>query len=298
MQRIITALLLCLIALPAAAKLRVFACEPEWAALTRELAGDRVDVFAATTAQQDPHYLQARPALIAQLRQADLAVCTGAELETGWLPMLQRRANNRRVATGAPGYLEAASVVKLLDVPERVDRADGDVHASGNPHLHLDPRNITRVAEALSARLIALDAANRKHYEERRDGFLRRWQAAIARWEARAEPLRGMPVVVAHRSWTYLEDWLGLERVAALEPKPGVPPSSGHLATVLRQAEQAGAVAALYAAYQDPRSAEWLAARAPVSAVALPYTVGGTKAAADLFGLFDDTIGRLLEARP
>lgn len=297
MRRLLLALVLLAIAVPAEAKLRVFACEPEWAALVEELAGEQARIFTATTAQQDPHHIQARPALIAQLRQADLAVCTGAELELGWLPMLQRRANNPRVAAGGPGYFEAAGAVRLLEVPDRVDRADGDIHAAGNPHLHLDPRNIARVAEALRERLIALDPEHADHYRRRSEDFLQRWQAAVARWETRAEPLRGMPIVVAHSNWTYLEQWLGLVRVAALEPKPGIPPSSGHLATVLAQVEAQSAQAVLYTAYQDRRPAEWLAARSPVQPLRLPYTVGGSARATNLFELFEETLDLLLEAR-
>lgn len=297
MRTMIFFIALLMMASPAAAKLRVFACEPEWAALTTELAGDLVEVFSATTAQQDPHHIQARPALIAQLRRADLAVCTGAELEAGWLPMLQRRANNARIQNGGSGYLEAASAVELLEKPQRLDRAEGDVHASGNPHIHLGPHNIGRVAEAISQRLIALDPTNSQLYRERHADFQQRWQTAIARWEKRAAPLRGMAVVVAHSDWVYLEQWLGLERIAALEPKPGVPPSSGHLADILARVQQREVKAVLYAAYQDRRAAEWLAARSAVNPVRLPYTVGGSSRATDLFVLFDETIDLLLEAR-
>ncbi|NLO78965.1 MAG: zinc ABC transporter solute-binding protein [Xanthomonadaceae bacterium] len=280
----------------AAARLQIFACEPEWGALASELGGELVSVFTATTAQQDPHHIQARPALIAQLRRADLAICTGAELEAGWLSMLQRRANNPRTAPGSLGFLEAAAQVELLERPQRLDRADGDVHASGNPHLHLDPRNIARVAAALSQRLIALDPGNADAYRRRGEDFQQRWQAAIATWEQRARPLQGMRIVVAHNDWVYLERWLGLQRIAALEPRPGIPPSSGHLATVLAKVQQEGATAVLYAAYQDRRPADWLAARSPVQPLRLPYTVGGSQRATDLFGLFDETIDLLLEA--
>lgn len=282
---------------PAAAQLRLFACEPEWGALASELGGELVSVFTATTAQQDPHHIQARPALIAQLRRADLAICTGAELEAGWLPMLQRRANNPRITAGSEGFLEAAAFVELKEKPQRLDRADGDVHASGNPHIQLDPRNIAQVAKALSQRLIVLDPDNAQIYQQRSADFQQRWQAAIARWEQRAQPLRGMGVVVAHAGWVYLEEWLGLQRIAALEPKPGIPPSSSHLAAVLAKVQQQDATAVLYAAYQDSRSADWLASRSSVRPVRLPYTVGGSQQAGDLFGLFEDTIERLLEAQ-
>ena len=283
------------VAQPAAAKLRVFACEPEWAALVRELGGGLVEVKSATTGVQDPHRIQARPSLIARMRRADLVVCTGAQLESGWLPLLLRRAANGRIQPGQPGYLEAARFVTLLDRPARLDRAEGDIHPAGNPHIHTDPRNIARVAQALGKRLMTLDPAHRSTYRARLDDFSKRWQAAITRWEAAAKELRGVPVVTQHKGWAYLIRWLGLREVATLEPKPGVPPSSAHLARVLARLEQDPAKMILRAAYQDPRPSEWLAGRAGIPAVVLPYTVGGTREAVDLFTLFDDTLRRLKE---
>lgn len=287
---------LMLLAPTAQAKLEVFACEPEWAALTEVLAGDRAEVFSATTAQQDPHHIQARPSLIARLRQADLLVCNGAELETGWLPMLLRKANNPRVQPGQPGHFEAAEQVELLDKPERLDRSEGDVHAAGNPHIVTDPRRILQVAEALAQRLGQVDAASREHYQQRLAGFQRDWVAAIARWEAAAAPLRGRGIVVRHNDWRYLEEWLGLDRIASLEPKPGVPPSGAHLAEVLERVEARRPDMILYAAFQDDRAARWLAERSGVPVVELPYTVGGSPEAGDLFRLFGDTLQRLLGA--
>src|SRR5262245_16058586 len=130
------------------AALNIFACEPEWGALAKELGGDQANVYVATTALQDPHRIEARPSLIARARNADLLVCTGAELEVGWLPLLQTQSGNSKIQAGQPGFFEAASVVPLLERPARVDRALGDVHPAGNPHLHLDPRNLGRVAAA------------------------------------------------------------------------------------------------------------------------------------------------------
>jgi zinc/manganese transport system substrate-binding protein len=137
-------------ALPARAALNVFACEPEWAALAKEIGGQRVAVASATTAQQDPHHVEARPSLIAHMRRADLLVCTGAELETGWLPVLLARSGNAKVQPGKPGYFEAAAFVELLDVPTTVDRSHGDIHAAGNPHVHTDPRRLAIIAERLA----------------------------------------------------------------------------------------------------------------------------------------------------
>ena len=146
---------------PAFAALNVFACEPEWGALAKELGGDKVSVYTATGALQDPHHVEARPSLIARARNADLMVCTGAELEAGWLPLVQAQAGNPKIRAGQPGYFEAARYVVLLEVPQRVDRAMGDVHAAGNPHIHLDPRNIAKVAAALSERMGSSTAPKR-----------------------------------------------------------------------------------------------------------------------------------------
>ena len=293
MRVLLTALLLVASA-PGFAALNVLACEPEWGALTRELGGDQVRVNVAATALQDPHRIEARPSLIARARDADLLVCSGAELEAGWLPLLQTQSGNAKIQLGQPGFFEAASVVPLLERPARLDRSLGDVHAAGNPHLHLDPRNIERVARALVDRMAELDPAQGARYRERAGMFLGRWAEAIQRWERQAAPLKGMPLVVYHKDLAYLNNWLGMREVGALEPKPGLPPSTAHLTQLLDQLRRTPAKAVVRGAYTDPRPAEWLAERAKMPAVTLPYTVGGTAQAKDLFGLFDDTLTRLL----
>ena len=169
----------------------------------------------------------------------------------------------------------------------------GDVHPLGNPHAHLDPRNVALVATALAVRLAALDPGNAKLYEARVADFQLRWRAAIARWEQQAAPLRDMPVVVIHRDQAYLCHWLGLREVAAIEPKPGVPPSSAYLAELVIRLGAAPPKLILRNAYNDSKAVDWLSERIHVPVVLLPYTVGGTPAAKDLFGLFDDTINRL-----
>jgi zinc/manganese transport system substrate-binding protein len=278
------------------AALNVFACEPEWGALASELGGDAVKVYTATTAFQDPHRIEARPSLIAQMRRADLAVCTGAELEIGWLPILLRQSGNAAIQPGKPGYFEAARQVPMLDKPVALDRSQGDVHAAGNPHIQTDPRNIARVAQALSARLAEIDPDHATLYRTRLADFNTRWNAAMARWQIQAAPLKGMNIVVQHQAFPYMENWLGLKRVAVLEPKPGVEPTLGHLAEVAAQLKAAPAKAVLRAAYQSARPAEWLANHAGLSVVVLPFTVGGSDRAQDLFGLFDDSLAQLLKA--
>ena len=276
--------------------LEILACEPEWGALATELGGDKVRVMNATHALQDPHRVQARPSLLARARSADLLVCTGAELEIGWLPVLLRQTGNPKIQPGQPGYFEAAAFVRLRDLPSRLDRAEGDIHPGGNPHIQTDPRNIAAVAGPLARRLAELDPANAAFYAARERDFSARWQAAIAVWEKRAQPLKGVSIVVQHKGFPYLENWLGLKEVASLEPKPGVEPSAAYLESVLAQLQRAPAQMILRAAYNDGRASEWLAGRAGIPVVVLPFTVGGSDAAKDLFGLFDDTVARLLAA--
>jgi zinc/manganese transport system substrate-binding protein len=284
------------LALPAHAALRVLACEPEWAALAQELGGDLVDATSATTALQDPHQIQARPSLIARVRNADLVVCTGAELEIGWLPPLLQQSGNARVQPGQPGNFAAADFVRKLEIPTQLDRSQGDVHAAGNPHIQTDPRNIAVVATALTARLQQLDAAHGSQYAKRHADFGQRWQEAIGRWTAQAAPLNGAAVVSQHKGFAYLYDWLGLKEVAVLEPKPGVEPTVSHLQEVQATLKARPARMVIYAVYQDPRSSEWLSRNAGLPAVKLPFTVGGSDRAKDLFGLFDDTVARLAAA--
>ncbi len=293
--QLLAALVFAAFAAPALAVLNVFASVPEWGALAEELGGEQVKVYTATNALQDPHHIEARPSLIARARRADLVVATGAELEVGWLPLVLQQSGNARVQPGKAGYFEAAQYVRMLEKPARLDRADGDVHPDGNPHIQTDPRNITRVAAALAARLAELDPANAAVYQARHKAFIGRWTTAIANWERQAAALRGVPILVQHKAFAYLEDWLGLKQVAALEPKPGVEPTIAHLSEVLAKLQQQPVKMVLRAAYQNDRASLWIAERARINAVVLPFTVGGNEAAKDLFSLFDDTIQRLLK---
>lgn len=294
----LASLVLCAPPVHAGDVLKVLATTADWAALTSELGGDKVDVYRATTALQDVHWVEAKPSLVARARNADLLVANGAELEAGWLPVLLQESGNRRIQPGAPGYFEAAAAVKLVDVPARLDRALGDIHAQGNPHLQLDPRNVAAVARALTARLAAVDPPNAAYYRQRGDDFQSRWASALARWSAQAVKLKGTPVVVIHRDQRYLALWLGLDELAAIEPKPGVPPSAGYLAGLVTRLGASPPRLILRNAYNDSKAADWLAAKVHAPVVTLPFSVGGTPQAKDLFTLFDDTLARLLAALP
>jgi zinc/manganese transport system substrate-binding protein len=279
---------------PAYADLNVFACEPEWGALSHEIGGDKVSIYTATTGAQDPHQIQARPSLIAKARTADITVCDGAELEIGWLPMILQQSGNGKIAVGQPGAFDATNYVHLLEQPSRLDRAEGDIHAAGNPHIQTDPRMMPPVAKALAARFSQLDGANAAYYAARLEDFNKRWSAALAKWTAQAAPLKGVNIAVQHHAWIYMEQWLGLHEVVPLEPKPGVPPSSGYLAEVLQKLQATPAKFTIRAAYEDDRPSAFISGHANIPAVTLPFTVGGTDGAKDLFGLYDDTVNRLL----
>lgn len=287
---------LCLLPLTAHAKLDVFACEPEWAALAVEIGGDLVDADSATTALQDPHYIQARPGLIAKVRAADLLVCSGAQLEIGWLPVLLKKSNNRDVMPGTPGYFEASLFVQRLEATSGGDRSQGDIHPQGNPHVQTDPHNVSLIARALTERMAELDPGNAATYRNRFEDFKARFEKAIADWETRAAPLKGKRVITHHKSWVYLERWLGLVEVANLEPIPGLPPTAGHLSKLVTEFGKGGADMIIRAPYQDDRASRWLMERTGIPAIVLPLTVGGSDAATDLFGLYEDTVDRLLDA--
>ncbi len=284
-----------MLATQASAALNVFATLPEWGALAEELGGDKVKVYVATNALQDAHHVEAKPSLIARARSADLVIATGAELEIGWLPLVTQQAGNPAIQPGKPGYFEAAPYVTLLEKPTRLDRAEGDVHPGGNPHIQTDPRNIAKVAAPLAARLAELDPPNAAYYRARHQAFAERWTGAITKWEKDAAPLKGSKIVVQHKAFTYLEAWLALNEIAALEPKPGVEPTTAHLSEVVALLQRQPAKMVLRAAYQNGRASEWIAERAKISVVVLPFTVGGDEQAKDLYSLFDDTIARLLK---
>ncbi len=290
----IAALVLGLAATSTASALNVFVCEPEWGSLVQELAGDTAETTIATTAFQDPHRLQARPSLIAAVRQADLIVCTGADLEIGWLPLLLRRAGNAKIQAGTPGYFLAADYVRRIEIPASIDRAQGDVHPQGNPHIHLHPRNVARVADALAERLRKIDPTNGAHYDSRLDDFQRRWGEATDRWEDRAVPLAGMRLASHHRSFSYLADWLDLDIVATLEPKPGIPASGAQLAALLEQLTPYPPAGVIRTPYENEKPSQWLAERLGIAEIMLPFTIGGTIDSVDLFSLYDETI-RMLE---
>lgn len=288
-------LLLAVFLLPAHAALNVFATVPEWGALAQEIGADKVKIYNATHGLQDPHRIEAKPSLIAQARSAQLVLATGAELEIGWLPVVIRESGNARIQVGQPGYFEAARYVTMLEIPAVLDRAHGDVHAGGNPHIQTDPRNLLKIGEALTARLSEIDPVNAMAYQTNFQTFAGKLRSAITRWEKEAAPLKGVPILVQHKAFPYLQQWLGLKEVGSLEPKSGVEASSAYLAEVVARHAAQPAKFVIRPAYQYDAPSVWIAERTKIPAVALPFTIGGTPEAKDLFSLYDDTIRRLLK---
>ena len=291
---IIVAGLLSAVPFTAMAQVNVFACEPEWAALAEEIGGAKIKTFSATHARQDPHYIRARPSLIAKVRRADLIICSGAELEVGWLPILLQKAGPQVQPNGI-GHLMASQYVPLLGAGANVDRSMGHVHAAGNPHIHLNPHHMVPIAAQVSDRLAKIDPANAAHYQSRLQDFTQRWQQALAQWETRATNLKGAQVVVHHSSLSYLIDWLQMRTVASLEPKPGIPPTTSHLESLLQQLNAAPANLMLRTPYEPDTASLWLSSKTNIPAVVLPYTIDGAANTGDLFALYEATLAVLLD---
>ena len=279
------------------AELRIFSCEPEWAALAREVGGDKVNAFSATHAGQDPHYIRARPSLISRVRRADLLFCSGAGLEAGWLPILMQRGAKSGVQPGKMGHLIAVNHIPVLGKPAVLDRRLGDIHPEGNPHVHMDPRNILTLARELTNRFTVLDDGNADHYRKRLTNFETSWSRALKGWEIRAKKLSGMAVIVHHNSWIYLVSWLGLRQVATLEPKPGLPPTPSHLTKLLKVSRQQTVNAILRTPYDPANGSEWLAIKTGIPAIVLPYTVARDAGPGALARMFERTLSLLETAR-
>lgn len=299
------ALLLSVAATSAKAEaLEVFACVPEWASLVKAIGGDRLaNVTLATSALDNPESMKPTPGLIASLGKADLIVCTGAGLEDTWLPAMLERAGNTKVAKGKPGYFMASDYVKLIeDEADEHDHGhgekkggDGHMHEAGNPHIQGDPNNVRLVAGQLAKRLIALDPEGKDGYTERAKAFINQLTALTKELQAKAKPLKGIDIAVQHGHSVYLLKWLGVHTEATIEPEPGVAPGPAHLTEIIEDVPKHKIRFIIYAPYEDPGPSRYVSERAKIPLVKLPFTVGGTPEANDLFGLYKDSVDRLLD---
>jgi zinc/manganese transport system substrate-binding protein len=265
---------MCLFAAPALAKVRVVATITDLGALAAEAGGELVEVATLARSTQDPHFVDARHSLVLELARADLLVHVGMDLETGWLPTLLTSSRNGGIQAGAPGNLNCATLIQPLEVPaEKIERAMGDIHPGGNPHYTRDPRNAVALVRGMAARLAAVDPGHAAAYQQNAARFEARLREKLAGWEAALRPFRGTPVITFHRSWSYLSAWAGLEQVAFMEPKPGLPPSAQHVAQVLVTARARKVPLVLQEDWYSAQASELVAQKSGARLVRVPGLV-------------------------
>jgi zinc/manganese transport system substrate-binding protein len=282
----------------AQAKVNIFACEPEWAALAKELTGDAATITTAAGGQQDPAKVMVSDKLVAAIRKANLVFCSGEGMESSWLPALLAKTPNPSIKTGNSGNLMAADYVIPLDLPTGFiadtgsNDADATENVGGNPHVHLNPHNIMLVAEELQKRLSEIDPDNRALYDKRYSAFFDHWQDAMDRWEQQSAGLFGLTVATEDDSFAYLVDWLGLVNVGRVEAD-GPHPTDAQLKTLARKIKKRSVRVILRTPFDSNSATKRLADETGARILVLPYTVGGDKDSGDLFALFDRTLSLL-----
>ena len=245
-----------------------------------------------TISEINSYSLYFSPSFLFSIVKADIIFCSGASLEVGWLPLLLQKAKGS-VQSGNDGYLMASEYVKVLEKTMVADRSMGDVHPEGNPHVHLNPHNISLIAKELTKRLELIDATNQSFYRSRLDNFILRWEEAINRWEKNSSDLKGMQVVIHHKTFSYLIDWLELTEVASLEVKPGIPPTASHLKGLLQQFKSKSPDVIIRTPFDPGDGSMWLSEKINTPAIIMPYTINGNDNSADLFALFENSINLL-----
>lgn len=286
------------IAGPAEAKLRVVTTTQDLAAITEAIGGNDVEVASLTPGTRDPHYAVAKPSMIRRVFRADLLVLIGADMEIGWLPPLLQSARNGKVLPGNPGFMDMSRFVQLLGVQSGpVSRALGDVHAKGNPHYWLDPRNGLRMARAIAARLGEIDPDHAEAYQNRFDAFARNMEVKLPEWRAALADLKDQPVIAYHKSFDYLADAFGFRIVDEVEPKPGIAPSAASLGALIQRIERDHISLLIMEPYYERRSARYLNEHTGLRAAVLPQSVGAEKSIKTYFDLFDGIVAAFKAAQ-
>jgi ABC-type Zn uptake system ZnuABC Zn-binding protein ZnuA len=292
------ALLAALVA-PARAKDKpyVVTSTTDLASLAQEVGGDRIQVESIARGYQDPHYVEAKPSFLLKLRKADMVIVVGLELEKSWLPPLITQCGNPRIQIGASGYLDASQFAEILEIPRgEITRAMGDVHPMGNPHYWLDPENGRRIARGIQMKLAQMQPEDAAYFEQRYADFSWRLDEATKKWEERIGPYRGSEVVTYHRSWPNFVKRFGLNVVGYVEPRPGIPPSPGHLVDLIKFMKQRKIRVILVEPYFDLKTPQAVARETGAKVVVLLPSVGGEKEVTDYFKLFDYDLDLLTRA--
>lgn len=279
------------------AKLKVFACFPEWDALVKQIGGDKVDVFTAIGPLKNPDHVDVTPSTISALASADLLVCTGADFEGEWLPGALARANNAKLAEGKPGLFFARDFVEGHEDhhTEEKEKKEGHLHEHGNPHVQGDPYRIRTLAGQLARRMIDIDPSEAKTYGDNAKAFIKELGTLIGTLETKAAALRGINILAQHEHSVYLLNWLKIETAAIVEPHVGVPPGPADLARLIDIVPTSGAKLAIHAAYEDPKSSKYVTDRTNIPLVNLPFTVGGTADATNYIDFYTSSVQRLLD---
>jgi zinc/manganese transport system substrate-binding protein len=259
------------------ARLNVVATTPDLASIAKEIGGDKIELTTMARPTEDPHFVDPKPSFIVKLNKADVLLHGGAELEVGWLPKLVEQARNAKIIGAAKGEVRCCEGVQMLEVPEKLDRSAGDIHAAGNPHFLVDPENAKIVAHHIADTFVSLDAANREFYEANEKRFKAALDAKLAEWQAKLAPFKGEHLVAYHNSWLYFAARFGLKIEIFLEPKPGIPPSPAHLATVMAKMKEQNARVVIVDPYLNRKTAETVARSTGAKVVAVTQFPGGVK---------------------
>ena len=280
-----------------AKKLNVVTATTDLAALAQEVGGDKISVESIAKGYQDPHFVEAKPSFLLKLRQADLLIVVGLQLEIGWLPPLINQSGNARIQVGAPGYLDASQFAEILDIPTgTVTRAMGDVHPLGNPHYWLDPDNGRRIARGIAGKLGDLDPSNTAYYQQRFQDFDKRLTAAEQKWDAEMRPLNGRKVVTYHNSFPNFAKHFHINVVGYVEPRPGIPPTPSHTIELIGLMKRENCKVILVEPYFDLKTPQAIARDTGGTVVQYLPSVGGEKQVTNYFELFDYDIGLLMKA--
>ena len=286
-------LIAALLAATVEAKVNVVAAYPYIADLVKEVGGEKVNVTALAKPTRDPHFIVPRPSFIAKVRNADLVVVNGGELEIGWMPPLLARSGNPDVQPGCAGYVALSDSVAMRDKPKVLSRAGGDVHAEGNPHFSVDMYQIPMMSGAIARGLCGVDSAECSFYEANAQRFADEWAEKLKGWEARLTPLKGLRVIQAHELFDYLLEDFGIETAATLEPLPGVPPTAKHLAEVIRVIKEQKITLLLTSVYFPKQAVETVAEKTGIHVVTLPHDVGALEGTDSMTEMFDTIVAVL-----
>src|SRR5687768_3564368 len=271
-----------LIAAPADAQLRVVTSTTDLYDIAKAVGGNRISATHIGEGYQDPHFIEAKPSFVLQLRRADVWAFVGLDLEAGWMPLLLDGARNSKIKRGGTGHVDVSRAIPLLDIPRgNVDRSQGDVHPLGNPHYWLDPENGRKIARLFKKKFTELDSKNEAVYDANEKAFIARLDAAEKSWAPLVAQIKGKPVVAWHTSWRYFAEYNGMNIVAFMEPKPGVPPSAAHLANVMAKIRETGAKAIVMEPFYDKKVGEMVAKQTGAKLLILPTSVEGVKGVND-----------------